>query len=63
MLLDQSLCRSQLPIVHAVILRQLDFRLKPELRLAVGAKDMNVASRLFPREEVEPELPFFQFSD
>jgi hypothetical protein len=42
-----------------VILRDLHIWLHPELRLAVRAENVDVHSRLFPREKVEPvAFPF-----
>jgi hypothetical protein len=38
--------------------RHLDLRLKPELRLAIGAIDMNMGPRLLPREEVKAKNAF-----
>jgi hypothetical protein len=58
MLLDQPLRSSYLPLAHGEVVRQLDVRLKPKLRLAIWAEDMNVATRFLTGEKVEPELPF-----
>ena len=41
-------------------MRQLDLRLKPELRLAIGAIDMNMGKRLLPGEEVEAVRTFLE---
>jgi len=52
---DQSLGRPNLAVVQAVILRQFDLRLKPELRLSVCAMHMDMHARFLAREEKEPE--------
>jgi hypothetical protein len=56
--LDQCFGRAKLPIVQAVILRQFDSWLKPELDFSVRAICVNVHSRFFAREEKEPEAAF-----
>jgi hypothetical protein len=43
----------QVSRAHPVILRQLDLRLQPELRLSIRVMDMDVWSRLLTREKVE----------
>ncbi len=40
---------------EAVVLRDLDFGLQPELGLTAGVLHVNVRLRLFAREEVEAE--------
>ena len=55
---DQSLGRPNLAVVQAVILRQFNLRLKPELRFAVGVVHMHVKPRFLAREEKEPESTF-----
>jgi len=55
---DQSQGRSDAPRVQSVILRQLDFRLQPELGFAIDMVDMNVYPRLFAREKEETEAAF-----
>ena len=52
---DQCLGRSNLAVVQAIILRQFNLRLKPELRFALGMVHMNVQSGFLTREEKEPE--------
>jgi hypothetical protein len=51
---DQSLGRPNLAVVQAVILRQFNLRLKPELRFAVGVV-LHVKPGFLAREEEEPE--------
>jgi hypothetical protein len=55
---DQRFHRPELPVVQAVILRQFDARLKPELGLAVCAMDVDVKPGLLSREEKESEAGF-----
>src|SRR5687768_12497693 len=52
---DQRLGRPNLAAVQAMILRQFNLRLKPELRFAVSVVHMNVQSGFLTREEKEPE--------
>ena len=56
MLLYEPLHFSELPEIQAMILRQRNFWLKPELRLPARALHMNMQSPLFAREEVEAKL-------
>jgi hypothetical protein len=56
--LDQGLSSPKLALFHTYILRHFDTRLKPELRLAISAMNMNVHSRLLSREKVEAESAF-----
>ncbi len=53
--LYKSLSVPNLPIAQAMILRQGDHRLKPELRLPVYARHMDVHAGLFAGEEVKPK--------
>jgi hypothetical protein len=46
----------------AVILRQFDARLKPDLQFPVGCFDVDVHAFLLPREEVEPVRPVAEHS-
>ena len=52
---DQSLGRPNLTVVQAVILRQFNLRLKPELRFPVSMMHMHVKPGFLAREEKEPE--------
>ena len=52
---DQSLGRPNLTVVQAVILRQFDLRLKPELRFPISAMHVHVEPGFLAREEEEPE--------
>jgi hypothetical protein len=56
--LDQCLSNPKLALFHTYILRHFDARLKPELRLAIGAMHVNVHSRFLAREKVEAESAF-----
>jgi hypothetical protein len=56
--LDQCLSRPELALVQTYIVRHLDPRLKPELRLPVGTMHMHVHPRLFAREKVEAKSTF-----
>jgi len=58
MRLDKGFYRAKLPLVQAVIVRQLDSRLKPVFGLTVGALYVDVHAGFFAREEVEPEATF-----
>jgi len=51
--LHYGLRQAQLSLVEAMIVRQLDSRLKPVLGLAIGALHVNVHTHFFTREEVE----------
>lgn len=55
---DQCLGRPDLAVAQAVILRQFDRRLKPELRLAVGVVHVDVEAGFFSREEKESKAVF-----
>jgi len=52
---DQRFRRSQLHPTQAVVFSELDARLEPELRFAVGARNVHVRARFFAREEEQPE--------
>jgi hypothetical protein len=52
---DQSLGRPNLAVVQAVILRQFNLRLKPELRFPVRVVHVDVKAGFLAREEKEPE--------
>jgi hypothetical protein len=52
---DQPFSDSQLPAAPAEIVRQPDFRFKPEFRLAIRGCDTDMDSRFLPRKEGEPE--------
>jgi hypothetical protein len=52
-LLNQAKRFADFPLRQAIILRQFDDWLNPELRLPVRAHDVNVHPGLFAREEVE----------
>ena len=52
---DQSFGHPNLAVVQAVILRQFNLRLKPELRFAVRVVHMYVKAGFLAREEKEPE--------
>ena len=52
---DQSFGRPNLAVVQAVILRQFNLRLNPELRLAICVVHMHVEPRFLAREEKETE--------
>jgi hypothetical protein len=56
--LDQDLSSPKLALFHTHILRHFDARLKPELRLAIGAMHVDVHSRLLARKKVEAESAF-----
>jgi len=58
MLLDKTKGFTDFPARKAGVLRQFDGRLKPEFGLTILPLDMHMHSRLFPREEVEPEPAF-----
>ena len=55
---DQSFDRPNLAVVQAVILRQFNLRLNPELRLAICVVHMHVEPGFLAREEKEPEAVF-----
>jgi hypothetical protein len=57
--LDQCPDKIQLPVRQPVILRQLNLRVDPELRLTRLAMDMNMHPGLLSGEKVEskPALP------
>ncbi len=61
MFLDQPLRGSQLPLVQPEIVGKLDLWLKPEFRLAIGAEDVHMTTRLLTGEEVETELPVTKY--
>jgi len=42
-------------LIETEIVRQRDFRIKPELRLTACTGDMDMHSRLLAREEIETE--------
>ena len=52
---DQRFGRPDLAVVHAVILRQFNRRLKPKLRLPVCVMDVHMKPGFFARKEKEPE--------
>jgi hypothetical protein len=52
---DQAFGRPNLAVVQAVILRQFNLRLKPELRFAIRVVYMHVKPGFLTREEKEPE--------
>ena len=52
---NQSVGRPNLAVVQAVILRQFNLRLKPELRFPVSMMHMHVKSGFLAREEKESE--------
>ena len=52
---DQRFGRPNLAVVQAVILRQFNLRLKPELRFPARVVHMDVEPGLLAREEKEPE--------
>jgi hypothetical protein len=54
MLFYQCLDGSDLLLREALILRQRNDRLKPELRFSVRTLNMNVHSDFFPGEKVKP---------
>ena len=51
MFLDQPLRGSQSPLAQPEIVGQPDLWLKPEFRLAIGAADVQVTTRLLTGEE------------
>jgi len=55
---DQCFGRPNLAVVQAVILRQFNRGLKPELRLPVGVMHMHMKPGFLAREEKEPESVF-----
>ena len=55
---DQRFGRPNLPVAQAVILRQFNRRLKPELRLPIRVMDVHMKPGFFAREEKEPEAVF-----
>jgi hypothetical protein len=61
MTLDQGEGGADLARVESMILRQLDGRLKPELRFAGRAGDVDVSSRLLAREEKEAKTAFTEY--
>jgi hypothetical protein len=52
---DEFESRIQSPISEAVVLRQIDFRLKPKLRFPLNVMHMYVRTRFLPREEEKPK--------
>ena len=52
---DEFESRAQSAISEAVVLRQLDFRLKPKLRFSFNVMHMNVRTEFLPREEEKPK--------
>ncbi len=58
MRLDKGFYRAKLSLVHAVIVRQLDSRLKPIFGFTVRALHVDMHARFFTREEIEPETTF-----
>src|SRR5437870_3695130 len=57
-LLDQLAGTPEILRGEAVASRQFDFRIEPELRLAVSGRDVDVQPRFLAGEEEEPEGPF-----
>jgi len=52
---DQCFGRPNLAVVQAIILRQFNLRLKPELRFAVRVVHVHVEPGFLARKEKEPE--------
>lgn len=52
---DQRFRRPNLAVVQALILRQINHRLKPEFRFPVRVMHVHVEPRFLAREEKEPE--------
>jgi hypothetical protein len=52
---DQCFGRPNLAVVEAVILRQFDRRLKPELRFAIRVVHMDMEPGFLARKEEEPK--------
>jgi hypothetical protein len=52
---DERLRSADLPVVQAVILRQFNSRLKPELCLPIRTQCVDMYPRLFSGKEEEPE--------
>lgn len=55
---DQCFGRPDLAVAQAVILRQFDRWLKPELRFAVGVVHVDVEAGFFAGEEEETKAAF-----
>src|SRR5688572_32720296 len=55
MFLNQPKRQRQASRAQAMIRCQLDLRIEPELGFPAMSLDVNVSSRLFPREEVESQ--------
>jgi hypothetical protein len=53
---DQRFRRPNLAVVQAVILRQFEQRLKPELRFPVGMMHVHVEPGFLARKEKEAEI-------
>jgi len=48
-------------LIETEILRQRDFRFKPELCLPACTGDMDMHSRFLAREEIEPETTLLKY--
>lgn len=57
MLLHEPQSGRKPPLAQPVVLRNRDLRLKPDFRLACFVMNVNMHSRFFSREEVEPIPP------
>jgi hypothetical protein len=55
MLLDEAQRHGYVAPAHTVVLREGNFRLEPELRLATWPLNMHVKTRLLSREKEEPQ--------
>lgn len=58
MLLDEAEGRGEVAATEALVLRELDFRLEPELGFTLGMEDVDMNPRFLSREEVEAEAAF-----
>lgn len=60
--LDKSLYVTNLTLAQAVILRQCDYWLKPELGFSIRARHVNVHTGLLAGEEVKPKGTIAEYS-
>jgi hypothetical protein len=52
---DEFESRAQSPSSEAIVLRQLNLRLKPELRFSFNVVHMHMRTEFLPREEEKPK--------